>query len=296
MILHPQLTIIRLIQVQISNSIIKNQSFMKKIIIVLGILVASMSACEQNRKQDQVQNEALAALKQELEQANKQLPMSIAYFTMQRMEIVGNDYAVYMNVDEKQIDLDEYVNDMNKNKSSVLTLVSGNHENFSDLLVKTGLNLKFVVSGNLSKRQKEVFLSSEDIKDNVGTNHDAKDIMKEMVEEMNEDLPDDWGDGLSLTSVYIDGNYVVYNIQTDETLLTIALLKQIVSEGNDMEESILEEFNSATDPSEKMLIKYMKENNMGIKYVYCSKKTNDSVTITITPEMISSQVKVTNLY
>ena len=269
---------------------------MKKIIIVLGILVASMSACEQNRKQDQVQNEALAALKQELEQANKQLPMSIAYFTMQRMEIVGNDYAVYMNVDEKQIDLDEYVNDMNKNKSSVLTLVSGNHENFSDLLVKTGLNLKFVVSGNLSKRQKEVFLSSEDIKDNVGTNHDAKDIMKEMVEEMNEDLPDDWGDGLSLTSVYIDGNYVVYNIQTDETLLTIALLKQIVSEGNDMEESILEEFNSATDPSEKMLIKYMKENNMGIKYVYCSKKTNDSVTITITPEMISSQVKVTNLY
>ena len=280
---------------------------MKKMLIVLSLVAPIFSACvEQNQKQvqdqgqvqnqDQVKNEAIVALQQDLEQANKQLPISIAYFTMQRMEIVGNDYTVYMTVDETQIDLDEYVNDLNKNKSNVLSLVSGNHENFSDLLVKSGLNLKFVVLGKQSERQKEVVLSTDEIKENVGADYDAKDLMIETVEDMKQDLPEDWGDGLSLTSVYIDGNYVVYKIKTDETIITIELLKQYALKGNDMEDSILEELNSTTDPSEKMFYKYLKDSGMGIKYVYFGNNPNDSAVVTITPKMIKSQVKNTNLY
>ena len=77
---------------------------------------------------------------------------------------------------------------------------------------------------------------------------------------------------------------VVYRMLT--SFLTIPLLKRAKEEGTEMEEGILEEFSEATDVAEKLFIKYLKASGMGVKYIYLSKKTAESVSFTVTPEMI----------
>jgi len=60
-----------------------------------------------------------------------------------------------------------------------------------------------------------------------------------MVEEINQGLPDDQGDGLLLTSLGIEGNDIVYKMLTDESVVTVDMIKQSISESNDIEISIL---------------------------------------------------------
>lgn len=273
---------------------------MKKIFIISSFLFVFLSACESNQKQaqiqDSIQNEALDALKQEVIYANKQLPISIGPYRMQSMDISGNYYTVYIAVDENQIDLDEYADEMIKDRTNVIALVSGNHKDFAALLVQSGLNLKLVISGSQSNRQRIVCLTADEIKRCVESDYDAKDYLVEMVEEINQGLPDDQGDGLFLTSLDIEGNYLVYRMLTDESVYTMDLLKKGNAKGHDIEISILEEFAAATDPSEQMFFKYLKECGMGIKYVYWTKHSNDSAVINLSPAKIEMAIKDKPLY
>lgn len=273
---------------------------MKKIFIISSFLFVLLSACESNQKQaqiqDSIQNEALDALKQEVIYANKQLPISIGPYRMQSMDISGNYYTVYIAADENQIDLDEYADEMIKDRTNVIALVSGNHKDFAALLVQSGLNLKLVISGSQSNRQRIVCLTADEIKRCAESDYDAKDYLVEMVEEINQGLPEDQGDGLLLTSLGIEGNDIVYKMLTDESVVTVDMIKQSISESNDIEISILEEFAAATDPSEQMFFKYLKECGMGIKYVYWTKHSNDSAVINLSPAKIEMAIKDKALY
>ena len=184
---------------------------MKRLLSYLCFFMFCFSAC------GQTQNEAVTALKQGLVQSNKQLPITAAFFTMEKMEIKGNDYIIHCTIDEEQMDLDQYLSNMIQNKSNLFTLAAGNNKDFADLFTKSGLNLKFLVTGKQSKRKGVITLSAEEIKNANSDDYSARDFMKQTVEDMQRDLPEDWGDGLTLTSVYIDGNYICYTIKTDES-------------------------------------------------------------------------------
>ena len=257
---------------------------MKRFFTLLCLSLICLTSC------GQTQNEAVLALKQGLVQSNKRLPITAAFFTMEKMEIKGNDYIIHCTIDEEQMDLDQYLSNMIKNKSNLFTLAAGNNKDFADLFAESGLNLKFMVTGKQSKRKGVITLSAEEIKNTAGNDFSARDFMKETVEDMQRDLPEDWGDGLTLTSVYIDGNYICYTIKTDESFITIPLLKRAKEEGTEMEEGILEEFSEVADVAEKLFVKYLKDSGMGIKYIYLSKKTAESVSFTVTPEMIKSSL------
>lgn len=249
-----------------------------------------MTACGQNN------NSAITALKADLAEANKQLPASIGAFTMERMEIKGGDYTVYMTVDETQVDLDQYVSNLNQNKANTFKLVAGGRPEFADLFVKSGLNLKFVIAGKQSKKIKQMFLSADEINLPAEQSNPARDFIVEMVDDMQSDIPEDWGDGLVLTAAYIEGDYVVYKISTDGSYITVPLIKQAQAQGNDMEQSVIDELNSEDDAYSMMFVRYLVQSGMGVKYIYWSKKSSDSVTVAISPSKIKSQVKVREVY
>lgn len=263
---------------------------MKKIAFHLTLLLLCLSACGQNN------NPAITALKADLAEANKQLPIQMGGFTMERMEIKGGDYTVYMTVDETQVDLDQYVSNLNQNKSNTFKLVAGGRPEFADLFVKSGLNLKFVVAGKQSKRIKQMFLSADEISLPSEPTNEARDFIVEMVNDMQGDLPEDWGDGLVLTSAYIEGDYVVYKVSIDGSYITIPLIKQAQAQGNDMKQSIIEGLNSEEDAYTIMFVRYLVQSGMGIKYIYWSKKSSDAVTVSVSPSEIKSQVRVREVY
>ncbi len=263
---------------------------MRNLFILFASLTISLSACGQTR------NEAVAALRQGLIETNKQLPITAAFFTMERMEIKGNDYIIHATIDAEQMDSDQYIANMNQNKSNLFSLAAGNNKDFADLFAKSGLNLKFSVIGKQSRRKGEIVLSGKEINSPSTGNYDAKEYMKEIVEEMNADLPEDWGDGLTLTSVFIEDNYICYKVKTDGSVITIALLKKAKAEGTEMEESIIEEMNSMTEASEKLFVNYLRKSGMGVKYIYWSSNPSDKVSFSISPATIKAKVKEQKYY
>lgn len=263
---------------------------MKKAFVINMLLCLSICLTAQTKQ------EAISALKESVTQTNKQLPLKASFFTMQKIEIQNNDYIIYMKIDENQQDLDKYVDNMNKSKSNMFSLVAGQRQEFAKVFIASGLNLRFNVTGNLSRRTKHIFLSSEEIKKSFGSNYSSKDYLKDLVAEMSKTTPEDWGDGLTFTGIKIEGDYVCYRIKTDETVLTIPLLKMAKAEGHEMENNIIEEFNSTNDAADLFFIKYLKQSNMGIKYTYWSEKTPESVVFVISPYTIKTKVKNKSVY
>lgn len=262
---------------------------MKKVFILFSLFVACLSSC------GQTDNEAVAALKQGIIENNKKLPMTAAFFTLERMEIKGNDYIVLATIDEEQMDFDQYMSNMNQSKSSLFSLAAGNNPDFAELFVKSGLNLKFSVSGNESKRQESLVLSADEIKKAYGSNDtNPRDFIIASVEQSADELPNDLGNGVSMTSNYIEGDYVCYKFKTDDSHTRISDLKKIKSEGNQMEESMIEEMMDSDDPGDVAFMRYLLKAGMGMKYIYWNGKAGEKVTFTITPEMIQAAFKERN--
>ncbi len=273
-----------------------NKNTIDKVYSMKRIYIISILLCLSIIITAQTKQEALSAIKESVALTNKQLPIKASFFTMQKIEIINNDYIVYMKIDENQQDLDKYVDNMNRSKSNMFSLVAGQRQEFAKVFIASGLNLKFNVTGNLSKRTKYIFLSSADIKNSFGKKYSSKDYLKDLVDEMSKTIPEDWGDGLTCTGIRIEGEYVCYRIKTDETVLTIPLLKMAKAEGHEIENSVIEEFNNTNDAADLFFIKYLKQSNMGIKYTYWSEKTPGSVVFVISPYTIKTKVKEKSIY
>lgn len=249
--------------------------------ILLSICIAHFAQSKQD---------ALSALRNSIVLNNKQLPLRFSFVTLQKFEINYNNYIVCAEIDENQQNLDSYVSYMNQNKSNIFTLISGQRKEFTKLFITSELNLMLKVTGSLSKRTKVIYLSSSEIKKAFEDDYTSKDFVRDVIVEMKKSLPMDWGQGLTCTNIDIEEDYVCYRIKTDETFITIPLLKLYKSEGTEMEESLLEGLNSMTDEAELLLIKQLKQSNMGMKYIFWSEKSADTVTFELPSIIIKTKV------
>ena len=258
---------------------------MKRLFLLFSFTIVCLLSCGQN------QNEAIKALKKEVVEANRQLPRTTLFVTMEKVEIKGDDYIMRATIDEEQVDFDQYVSDLNQNKSNAFSLVAGNNTGFSDLLAESGLNLRFIVTGKQSQSESEILISSEEINNPSEEEYSARDLMSEIVDDLSKNVPEDWGDGLTLTKVYISGDYICQEIMTDETMITMAMLKKAKSESTILEDGLLEGLNESNDFADVLYAKYLKKSGLGIKQIYWSKKSPDKVTVTITPSKIKNTLK-----
>lgn len=260
---------------------------MRQFLHLIAVITILLSSCGQS------QNEAVNKIRRDLEIANKQFPLEVSCITLQKMAIEGNDYTVYVSLDETQMSLDDYMADINDREAFSFKFLSGFHKDFAETFIKSGLNMKFIITGKQSKRQEQFFMAAEDIA-NINNSEDldytARTYLEEGINAVQADIPEDWGDGLTLIGNYIEGDYIYYVIHTDETVLTMPLLKMSM-EDDELVESILEELNSTGETLEgKLFIKYIKESGLGIVYSYVGDSSKDPVNITITPKMIRERL------
>ena len=271
-------------------------ALMRKTLSILSLFLCLVS-CKQNAKsnQNEFENDAVRALREDLEVSNRQLPMTMSFFTLEKMEIKGGDYLTYATIYEDRMDFDEYVANIKKNRSNLFSLAAGNNPNFARLFVESGLDFKFIVTGKPSNRKEVIVVSAEELQmsQESGDNYSAKDFMLDLIEEMKSEVPSDWGDGLSLTDVYAEGNYMCYKVHTDESVITMALLR--MSESADLVDGAIEEWNETTDPEELLFVRYLVKSGMGVKYIYWSRGHSDEITVTITPAMIKNGITNRNL-
>ena len=210
------------------------------------------------------------------------------------MEIKGDDYIVYGTIDEEQIDFDEYLANMNQNKEGLFSVVASRHEGFADLFVESGLNLKFVFLGKPSMRKEQLVLTAEEIKWAYGEvdEQTAKRFLISHVESAKKDLNRSLNGGGKATAYFIEGNYLCTEYQTDEISMTIDQLRKIKSEGDAMEKYLIDVLINSNDPTDFRILKALTTCRMGRKITFVSSKTSESITFTMTPELIESRLNI----
>lgn len=113
------------------------------------------------------------------------------------------------------------------------------------------------------------------------TADDIRTALTEGLSEADDECPYEAGNGMSITSIKMSGNYAVYTVECDEDFVSIASLK--VSKSS-VKETLIEELTSGNDDDVKSLIDNLKAIGGGIIYKYVGDTSGDVCNIKIEAE------------
>lgn len=245
----------------------------------------------------QTQTELRAQFAQSIQALQKNLPKEYGNgVKLMRVEVTDSDFVMYVDVP------DELVGDFEQFKT-MLSLYEGNFvKTLYDakdaevaLFAKTGLNLKVNISVMPSKKETVLTMTSAELAElNKGLFVNV-DLLHSIVEEMRKTLPQDWGNGLSLTDLYLERDNLVYKIKTDESDLTMDDLHMLEGkEGADIiKGAVLQTIIVKDDEELSTFVNSLVEAHLGLKLVFWSEQSVKRVTFAITPEEIERQVNAT---
>lgn len=262
---------------------------MKKIFLLFVLSLSSLLSFGQTK------SEAIAALQMSVQMANTYLPQSLGVFSIDKLEIQGDDYLYYATIDETQVNFDDYIKQMQEpqTRSALLSIAMSENEQVANIFKASGLNIVFVCKGAQSQRQHRIVFSAEDI-GNVGNDLEESynELMKMVESQLKSMLPMDLGNGQILTDVYMSDQYLYFDVLQDESVVSIADLKAAyVILGDELEQMMVNEMACSTGPMERMMFKYVVEAKVGMKYIFRSATAQETVTFTITPEMMNNAFK-----
>lgn len=247
---------------------------MKKIVLFFALALTSVFSYGQSQRE---------LLRLGLSAANSELPMANGFITIEKLELVGDDIVFYTTIDEEMVTLDELSSGYSRNKSDVIANAFANNRDFAEVIKEYGVGVRYIISGNRSKNKLDLQFSNEDLMVALDNPVQHNDIVKGILADTNKGLPMDMGYGMQMTEIFMENNYLCYQIKVDESIMTLSLLKFMEKDYIDAAVSYAK---NVTNPDEQMMFEYLRENNFGMKYVFGSDTSSETVTMTITPELL----------
>ena len=236
---------------------------------------------------------AMRIVKRSVKETSKQLPKDYDIYTMDKMEVneEANECVVYLTLDELKRDFDRFMVEFEQNAMTNFSVASGGDNTFIDALVESELNLKYIVTGKHSNEVKELVFTADKLEQAHENKLSVKDLLMHSVENVNVELPLDAGQGMLITDIKIEDDYLVYKVKNDESKITMQDLEMAKNGGPALENGIISSFNNTDNASVIMLGKHVKEAGMGIKYIYYTDNSNEQVVADVTPEMVRERVR-----
>lgn len=247
---------------------------MKKIVLFFALTLSCVFSYAQSQRE---------FLKLSLAQANSKLPSTNWFLTFEKIDLVGEDVVFYITVDEDFLSLEEISSNYSQNKALVSSQLVSNNPELVKVIAQYGVGLKYVFSGNISKNKFEINYSYDDLVDKSSRSVDSQDFLDELLSESNQDLSMDMGYGMTMTKIFVENGYLCYNVKVDETIIPLNLLRYVEK---DYVDSAILHINTVNDPAEQVLYNYLREVGFGIKYIFMSDTSSETVSVTITPEML----------
>lgn len=247
---------------------------MKKIVLFFALALTSVFSYGQSQRE---------FLRLGLSYANAELPMTDGFFTLEKVDLIDDDIVFYATLDESVISLDDFSSSFSQNKAAVVSNALGGDEAVAELINVFDVGFKYVVNGSISKEQAVFEMSSEELKAASNERVDNQDLINMMLAENNDKMPMDMGFGMQITRIYMENSYLCYDVKVDESIMTLSLLKFMEKDYIDAAASYAK---NVTNPDEQMMFEYMRKNNFGLKYVFGSDTSSETVTMTITPELL----------
>lgn len=113
----------------------------------------------------QTREEARKAVIDDIALSKKSLPITQSGLTVVDMEIRGNAFITYYIVDDKELDFDAYIKEMQSNKTAIFAQTARNHPMFAKNLVLSRLNMAMVIKSKNTGKTEVVTLLSNELKD-----------------------------------------------------------------------------------------------------------------------------------
>ena len=212
-----------------------------------------------------------------------------------QVEVTDNDFVMYIDVPDEQVgDFEQFKTMLSLYKGNFVKMLYEAKDAEVALFAKTGLNLKVNIRAMPSKKETVFAMTAAELELAKGLSVNP-DQLPSIVEEMRKTLPQEWGDGLSLTDLYLEQDNLVYKIKTDESDLTMDILHMLEGkEGADIiKGAVLKAIIVMDDEELSTFVNSLVEANLGLKLVFWSEQSVKRVTFSITPEEIERQVNAT---
>lgn len=241
--------------------------------------------------------ELRAQFAQSIQAYQKKLPKTcVNGVKITQVEVTDSDFVMYIDVPDEQVgDFDQFKTMLSLYKGNFVKTLYAAKDAEVALFAKTGLNLKVNIRVMPSKKETVLTMTAAELAElHKGLFVDT-DLLPAIVEEMRKTLPQDWGDGLSLTDLYLEKDNLVYKIKTDESDLTMDDLHMLEGkEGADIiKGAVLQTIIVKDDEELSTFVNSLVEANLGLKLVFWSEQSVKRVTFAITPEEIERQVNAT---
>lgn len=267
---------------------------MKKFYLSLVLAMVCVLGLE---AQTQTQTELRTQFAQAIQALQKNLPKEYGNgVKLTRVEVTDSDFVMYIDVPDEQVgDFEQFKTMLSLYKGNFVKTLYEAKDAEVTLFAKTGLNLKVNIRVMPSKKETVLTMTAAELAELHKGLFVNADQLPSIVEEMRKTLPQEWGDGLSLTDLYLERDNLVYKIKTDESDLTMDILHMLEGkEGADIiKGAVLKAIIVKDDEELSTFVNSLVEANLGLKLVFWSEQSVKRVTFSITPEEIERQVNAT---
>ena len=237
----------------------------------LVALVALVTSCGESKLQKMV------------EASNMECPISIGMLgEVTSIELEDSNVVFNYRVNENVVNID-FLNEnpdmMKRNAAMLFKNPTGDIKKMFDSLEEENAGLILRYKGKSSGKIASISLSRKEIVE-LGNSTDEKDpeaILEAQVETTNAQCPMQITSGMFVTHLSIEGDYVVYNVECDESLYSIAAIRSNkVQAKQGIKNSI-----DLSDPTMAMFIKICKDAEKGIAYKYIGDTSEETCVIKI---------------
>lgn len=109
--------------------------------------------------------EARKLIQKEVESTNQKLPITEAGFTFVFLEIKDNALVAHFSIDENELNFDDYIQHLDKYKSTYFKQSTGHNPNFVNNLLASEYGWTLVLSGMYSGKTETITLSAKELQD-----------------------------------------------------------------------------------------------------------------------------------
>jgi len=224
-----------------------------------------------------------AKYKAVVEQVNKECPISIGVAgELVNVAFEDGNFIYNFNINESVSNIESLSNNPHLMKDALAAMLRNPNQDIKPMMDmieedKIGITINYV--GNDSGKKASITFGYDDLMEAKNTEPTPDEILRTQVDLTNAGCPMPVEEGLVMTKLEIEGDYVVYYYSVDEDQLSISLLNQSKEILKDDLIASLKQLGD--DPSAKLFINACKTSNKGVGYKYVGNTTQEECLVLI---------------
>ena len=249
-------------------------------IIKIGIVILLIYSCSGNKKQEMYPD-----LIETVQKIQDGLPLAIGEgLILTKAEYSDTVFTLQYEIDEKEFPFENLVKAKQNRKHLFLTIISaseGNERTGFEQCVSYNVSVKYYFIGKRSHKEMNILVSPDEISTALNTKSDALEVLKIQIEGEKSSLPENLGDGLTMTNIELRDSMVYTTIELDETNYSFDGLEDNLDE---MKSEI--KMSLRSDRIGMNLIKMIANVHYGLVYSYVGSVSGKVYNITFSPDEI----------